>query len=102
MIRRQPRSTLIPHTTLFRSDRVSETALIGAQNVSQFDSVRQTDLNRSQVALTESSALKPADIQARDRKSTRLNSSHTCISYDVFYFEHDYETSLIGAQNDSH
>src|SRR2546430_4034724 len=64
MIRRPPRSTLFPYTTLFRSSA----------------SVRLlTELqNSSSVSCFEASP------SARDRKSTRLNSSHSQISYAVF------------------
>src|SRR5260221_9580053 len=70
MIRRPPRSTLFPYTTLFRSPaslgRLDQ--LIGEQ--------RQ---NRLEHLLAR--GLRPQDA---DRKSTRLNSSHTVISYAVF------------------
>src|SRR5476649_1308332 len=60
MIRRPPRSTLFPYTTLFRSDR-------GAAG-----RARQGDLGHAHRGVEG------------DRKSTRLNSSHTVISYAVF------------------
>src|SRR5436190_18635160 len=63
MIRRPPRSTLFPYTTLFRSSRDGR-HLGGAP--------RQRPAGR-----------RPAH-DPRDRKSTRLNSSHTVISYAVF------------------
>src|SRR5438876_4823066 len=63
MIRRPPRSTLFPYTTLFRSRRP---ALLHPR--------------RRQGALREGSGLR----QGPDRKSTRLNSSHPSISYAVF------------------
>src|SRR5438132_9338113 len=67
MIRRPPRSTLFPYTTLFRSRlRCDDNWLIKA--------VRIIYRQRQRNSL-------PA---ARDRKSTRLNSSHTVISYAVF------------------
>src|SRR3712207_7249550 len=81
MIRRPPRSTLFPYTTLFRSeDEAGDARLAGARR------------GRAQVA-------HPAEVRARahhaareldgvelkvDRKSTRLNSSHANISYAVF------------------
>src|SRR3989442_11635380 len=65
MIRRPPRSTLFPYTTLFRSPRVSHP---------DFPSISR---NSSGLSLKTSSS------QA-DRKSTRLNSSHVRISYAVF------------------
>src|SRR2546429_3732231 len=70
MIRRPPRSTLFPYTTLFRSGRLAdsiETALKAADGVVEV--VRQTGSPRSRML---------------DRKSTRLNSSHGYISYAVF------------------
>src|SRR5947207_11757374 len=66
MIRRQPRSTLFPYTTLFRSGSVH-------QRPSVVTSVRSPP-----VRISERSRAAP------DRKSTRLNSSHTVISYAVF------------------
>src|SRR2546430_7581365 len=68
MIRRPPRSTLFPYTTLFRSDRV---ALVGAPASSK--PARTLPLPPSV----------PAALRL-DRKSTRLNSSHSQISYAVF------------------
>src|SRR5260221_4296027 len=63
MIRRPPRSTLFPYTTLFRSYRQCAHRIL----VSQW----QTHCLRRR-------------LQQQDRKSTRLNSSHTVISYAVF------------------
>src|SRR5256885_10508026 len=69
MIRRPPRSTLFPYTTLFRSS-----------GVDVIDQPRSVDL--AQLALDMSARiLKPG---GGDRKSTRLNSSHLVISYAVF------------------
>src|SRR5260221_3831468 len=69
MIRRPPRSTLFPYTTLFRS-------LLKALSPRLW-SVSPTDF------LAHAGEGDGADIMA-DRKSTRLNSSHTVISYAVF------------------
>src|SRR5437588_7000827 len=66
MIRRPPRSTLFPYTTLFRS-RASAASPSGARSASYTPRM----VSRA-VQLAE------------DRKSTRLNSSHTVISYAVF------------------
>src|SRR5438132_5956750 len=63
LIRRPPRSTLFPYTTLFRS-----CADVVGWDVAQVDYLREF-VSRS---------------RKRDRKSTRLNSSHTVISYAVF------------------
>src|SRR5258708_25984626 len=69
MIRRPPRSTLFPYTTLFRSDerrlRVPAHELLG----------------RLDLGLAERLAVSAGGV---DRKSTRLNSSHQIISYAVF------------------
>src|SRR2546422_1811303 len=69
MIRRPPRSTLFPYTTLFRSAQRT----VGAVGVRDRAAV-----------LAEHGAPQPADPRQRDRKSTRLNSSHGYISYAVF------------------
>src|SRR3712207_8637505 len=78
MIRRPPRSTLCPYTTLFRS-RVVAVALLVAITVA---SMRLTS-----AALREANGFAwgaMAEVAKLDRKSTRLNSSHANISYAVF------------------
>src|SRR3712207_7982935 len=78
MIRRPPRSTLFPYTTLFRSDRPGsyeladpdDTAGMGAPGPSSAQRWRDRGLDRL--------------VHRADRKSTRLNSSHANISYAVF------------------
>src|SRR5438309_8299215 len=72
MIRRPPRSTLFPYTTLFRSRRRATTRTGGTTPA--------TRRRRSRPFATPSS--RPT--RERDRKSTRLNSSHSSISYAVF------------------
>src|SRR5438132_9064335 len=72
MIRRPPRSTLFPYTTLFRSH-----GNYGFEAASQFYFGKPA----SQLKLAEAALLAAL---IRDRKSTRLNSSHTVISYAVF------------------
>src|SRR5687768_17948653 len=96
MLRRPPRSTLFPYTTLFRSSRVERFEL-GAQRAeivvggemkirlrprdqfidSAHFTTRRTDVGRDHL-LPSRRLLEP------DRKSTRLNSSHGYISYAVF------------------
>src|SRR3712207_7019161 len=79
MIRRPPRSTLFPYTTLFRSERSPERGMgFGIPMVQLDGSMRSIQLERQKV----SRVLSPARHQ--DRKSTRLNSSHANISYAVF------------------
>src|SRR3712207_7625596 len=76
MIRRPPRSTLFPYTTLFRSTRRTG----GAIQAHPEDGGRKEVLCRS-----SPSSIAAANPNAtRDRKSTRLNSSHANISYAVF------------------
>src|SRR2546430_12595956 len=86
MIRRPPRSTLFPYTTLFRSrqavaDRLSQGfAQIQSSVEAQLAGGRREqtdDLREARTEMTNSLAL-------TDRKSTRLNSSHSQISYAVF------------------
>src|SRR2546430_3131059 len=81
MIRRPPRSTLFPYTTLFRSaaERAGEiVAVIGVAGNGQAElAARAAAEGRGRVARI------PED-RTRDRKSTRLNSSHSQISYAVF------------------
>src|SRR2546430_9707090 len=85
MIRRPPRSTLFPYTTLFRSKGPLNARLTGRYNY--FDPAwhpyyHGTDLHTMQsVSKTVTSAIIGVAI---DRKSTRLNSSHSQISYAVF------------------
>src|SRR2546427_3161739 len=77
MIRRPPRSTLFPYTTLFRSVD-SDASEIGRNRAVEVGIVGDS---RSVLAQLEA-ALPPA--KKGDRKSTRLNSSHSQISYAVF------------------
>src|SRR5260221_3613490 len=80
MIRRPPRSTLFPYTTLFRSV-VVEIVRGDPWPQQPLDRLGRKEL-RHQVQPT---IIEPEPIQDhRDRKSTRLNSSHTVISYAVF------------------
>src|SRR5256885_5644711 len=89
MIRRPPRSTLFPYTTLFRSNNVFPTSVIGMR-LTGIDNLEVTgvfgnlaqaiEVGKNQVrALVTRGA--PGET---DRKSTRLNSSHLVISYAVF------------------
>src|SRR2546430_8021420 len=72
MIRRPPRSTLFPYTTLFRSVHKSK------------DIWTWPLMLLSKAVITPLCLFQSFIIQARDRKSTRLNSSHSQISYAVF------------------
>src|SRR5258707_8151612 len=90
MIRRPPRSTLFPYTTLFRSDRP-----IGAAE-------RETDLHHPVPRRFPDLAGNRG--RPEDRKSTRLNSSHANISYAVFCLkkktkQSNYEVTSINDLN---
>src|SRR3712207_7873923 len=78
MIRRPPRSTLFPYTTLFRSTRPTTT---------RPTTTPPPDPDPTDTPSPSQSASEPGpdpDSPASDRKSTRLNSSHANISYAVF------------------
>src|SRR2546430_8951214 len=87
MIRRPPRSTLFPYTTLFRSRsqiaaRCAETDVETPNESFNMATVFTLSLNVSDISRPNSvSAWADSDA---DRKSTRLNSSHSQISYAVF------------------
>src|SRR5437762_10646551 len=89
MIRRPPISTLFPYTTLFRSfqrrrseHRIAIVLLVSTQ-LPQFAFGNVGRINKTIVALDQ------------DRKSTRLNSSHRCISYAVFCLKKKKKIILI-------
>src|SRR5438445_1004482 len=82
MIRRPPRSTLFPYTTLFRSLLI-EHVLVVNEPVEHARLARRIDL-RHGVIVDEGDYLRLAAQSQPDRKSTRLNSSHANISYAVF------------------
>src|SRR5436305_11917659 len=73
MIRRPPRSTLFPYTTLFRSEQAVHVHVLAAEEVTF--------------------AGPPANVT--DRKSTRLNSSHVRISYAVFCLKKKKTTKIL-------
>src|SRR5258707_4227295 len=77
MIRRPPRSTLFPYTTLFRSWHGSLDEGVLARSCSEPPVHSQATLWPSRLILDQI-------CHGRDRKSTRLNSSHANISYAVF------------------
>src|SRR5258708_8454323 len=84
MIRRPPRSTLFPYTTLFRSI-VEDAAVrrIDCDGGNHPDAARP-DATHFDLAARKDIAQQPSRQMRRDRKSTRLNSSHQIISYAVF------------------
>src|SRR3712207_8060909 len=92
MIRRPPRSTLFPYTTLFRSvsDELpgQDADMRGLRHTVRLYGERAGLLRRARVCQRAEAVLlvppEPQDVSRRDRKSTRLNSSHANISYAVF------------------
>src|SRR2546430_3949717 len=105
MIRRPPRSTLFPYPTLFRSVSLSSSAIVSPNYWSDPRSginyvvAVQTPQNRvDSVNSLMNTAVTPSGTGPSDRKSTRLNSSHSQISYAVFclkkkkYAKHTYKT----------
>src|SRR3712207_8230211 len=96
MIRRPPRSTLFPYTTLFRSHLVHHVGRGARRGVRLPDGEQAAVAGGREVGVPD-----PGGDQ--DRKSTRLNSSHANISYAVFclkkknirLFKTQYTTSLL-------
>src|SRR3712207_8696129 len=91
MIRRPPRSTLFPYTTLFRSSQLAVclmglvAALLAVEHVGRGGRrYHPTTTRQPPVRPVALSGWKAALAFAADRKSTRLNSSHANISYAVF------------------
>src|SRR2546426_6546662 len=101
MIRRPPRSTLFPYTTLFRSH--PRAARPGADAAARERELVDAGLDALAALHPEASASSPASTssRSRDRKSTRLNSSHLVISYAVFCLKkkktqiHEYCTTYV-------
>src|SRR5438034_3609800 len=95
MIRRPPRSTLFPYTTLFRSAillgsiQVGDDAVIGSGSVVTKDVAPGTVVAGNPAKLLGQSCSR----SSADRKSTRLNSSHTVISYAVFCLKKKKKTT---------
>src|SRR2546422_1952198 len=81
MIRRPPRSTLFPYTTLFRSLLSADQILIDLVGLTTGYHAARDELRQNQRIV-------------RDRKSTRLNSSHGYISYAVFCLKKKKKTRI--------
>src|SRR5438477_774426 len=79
MLRRPPRSTLFPYTTLFRSQHLGQV-------------LRDEHLLEAAAKPVGKDAAVPRLGRGRDRKSTRLNSSHMSISYAVFCLKKKKQT----------
>src|SRR5690348_17474357 len=84
MIRRPPRSTLFPYTTLFRSC-VDDIIIFRPLGQEQIEKIVDLQLKRLEKLLADRKITILVTPEAKqDRKSTRLNSSHPSISYAVF------------------
>src|SRR5256885_12142639 len=96
MIRRPPRSTLFPYTTLFRSAKALEVTHLNL-NDRTVEGVKHREYPIFAVQYHPEASPGPHDAQAHfeDRKSTRLNSSHLVISYAVFCLKKKNMTTLL-------
>src|SRR5256885_11160888 len=89
MIRRPPRSTLFPYTTLFRSARAALRRALRSNGFSESDIPAPLRAVASKRVQEQNANLGEF---IGDRKSTRLNSSHLVISYAVFCLKKNNET----------
>src|SRR5688572_31342824 len=80
MIRRPPRSTLFPYTTLFRSGRAGEAGAAALVDLT----LAEVERHAGGIAPSDDITVLALRYRGADRKSTRLNSSHSQISYAVF------------------
>src|SRR3712207_8954761 len=101
MIRRPPRSTLFPYTTLFRSSYEEKETILNSGEAALFYSdglVEAHDPEGEMFGFPRLRALIAKHGERRalgeDRKSTRLNSSHANISYAVFCLKKKYKTYI--------
>src|SRR3712207_8803472 len=97
MIRRPPRSTLFPYTTLFRSNAINHLASV----LDRLDELRggagdgNVDLNTMIASIGEEmQRISELDEGTRDRKSTRLNSSHANTSYAGFCLKKTHSIAI--------
>src|SRR2546426_3286286 len=100
MIRRPPRSTLFPYTTLFRSPRhvghVQAEHRVGSDDARLHEAAARLDEAAAPLGAGDDADRVLEGVEVVDRKSTRLNSSHLVISYAVFCLKkkknHTYKT----------
>src|SRR3712207_8319534 len=93
MIRRPPRSTLFPYTTLFRSAVFLK--LVGLKGPLRQGEEFEVELLFAEAGKLAVYVLVEAADATQDRKSTRLNSSHANISYAVFCLKQTIYTQLL-------
>src|SRR3712207_382598 len=110
MIRRPPRSTLFPYTTLFRSGGPLVGGVLGPENQPTDGGTNETSYEKDNSSttyavdkLTEKAVAAPGQVRRlsvavlldeQDRKSTRLNSSHANIAYRVLFFNDTATTEI--------
>src|SRR2546429_1186882 len=97
MIRRPPRSTLFPYTTLFRSLAVVDVFAAGGRSLLKllWPDAAVVDGEFLEICQDRHRQFGAPGIAAEDRKSTRLNSSHGYISYSVFCLEKKKKATLV-------
>src|SRR3712207_8593813 len=101
MIRRPPRSTLFPYTTLFRSHLERRPLRHRSDALARAEAPVDRAHERDDPSVLVVRRVEDERARRRDRKSTRLNSSHANISYAVFclkkntYTEHNTDDALI-------
>src|SRR3712207_8610209 len=98
MIRRPPRSTLFPYTTLFRSRKDGTIPYLRPDGKTQvtieYDGLRPVRLDTVVVSSQHAADISLESLLT-DRKSTRLNSSHANISYAVFCLKKNKNKNII-------
>src|SRR2546429_3753834 len=95
MIRRPPRSTLFPYTTLFRSPQMPQPDPLPPEGETLAHFAVVLAAHRGQLAALDGKVKQLAET-VQDRKSTRLNSSHGYISYAVFCLKKKTRKTLKG------
>src|SRR2546430_2956512 len=100
MIRRPPRSTLFPYTTLFRS-KVCRSWEKTRREIRRMGGDNRSAPQESRAGNVAATLRREANLQrqAGDRKSTRLNSSHSQISYAVFCLKKKKKNTLLTIDN---
>src|SRR5688572_32258084 len=102
MIRRPPRSTLFPYTTLFRSNPSKLLERIATVIFSEYGAA-EGDKNPSiSAAMKNITPAAPTIGVTSDRKSTRLNSSHSQISYAVFCLKKKTQSTTARRRKDGY
>src|SRR2546426_7652054 len=101
MIRRPPRSTLFPYTTLFRSISTRSITAPRGEALATVNWNSARFLSHVSLGTNQTSVRALSIVFSRDRKSTRLNSSHLVISYAVFCLKKKNNQYRLHAQDTS-